>query len=256
MADAAASLSRPPALPDFAARSGDWRQQHNTTKCWVFLQRAVQDSPDQADQVQEVGSRPRVIPEFGCSEGPWQRLHCPRAQKQLDCMTDAEAGTSPRRCTLDIRLQESPVRLQSQRQELHDNKTFALTHDEYMIAPASMQVTIPSPSRSRASSRSKSPLSLDLSDLPPLVEPSPPSNTLIITVSACTSNLQTSANSPRTSSHPRSSSPPPSPKSGKPSTHTPKCTPGLPSSHSSASSYPSSPNTTPSQSGRRSTARL
>ncbi|KAF2749019.1 Calcipressin [Sporormia fimetaria CBS 119925] len=38
-----------------------------------------------------------------------------------------------------------------------------------------------SPSRSRASSRSKSPLSLDLSDLPPLVEPSPPSNTLIIT---------------------------------------------------------------------------
>ncbi|KAJ4340725.1 hypothetical protein N0V87_002387 [Didymella glomerata] len=44
-----------------------------------------------------------------------------------------------------------------------------------------MQVTIPTPSRSRASSGSKSPLSLDLSDLPPLVEPSPPSNTLIIT---------------------------------------------------------------------------
>ncbi|KAF1835997.1 Calcipressin-domain-containing protein [Decorospora gaudefroyi] len=44
-----------------------------------------------------------------------------------------------------------------------------------------MQVTIPSPQRSRASSGSKSPLSLDLSDLPPLIEPSPPSNTLIIT---------------------------------------------------------------------------
>ncbi|KAH4226088.1 hypothetical protein HBI70_154200 [Parastagonospora nodorum] len=44
-----------------------------------------------------------------------------------------------------------------------------------------MQVAVPSPQRSRASSRSKSPLSLDLSDLPPLVEPSPPSNTLIIT---------------------------------------------------------------------------
>ncbi|KAF9737884.1 hypothetical protein PMIN06_004276 [Paraphaeosphaeria minitans] len=44
-----------------------------------------------------------------------------------------------------------------------------------------MTTTIPSPQRSRASSRSKSPLSLDLSDLPPLVEPSPPSNTLIIT---------------------------------------------------------------------------
>jgi hypothetical protein len=46
---------------------------------------------------------------------------------------------------------------------------------------ANMQATIPSPQRSRASSRSKSPLSIDLSDLPPLVEPSPPSNTLIIT---------------------------------------------------------------------------
>ncbi|KAF2829797.1 Calcipressin-domain-containing protein [Ophiobolus disseminans] len=44
-----------------------------------------------------------------------------------------------------------------------------------------MQATIPSPQRSRASSGNKSPLSLDLSDLPPLVEPSPPSNTLIIT---------------------------------------------------------------------------
>ncbi|ORY18762.1 calcineurin binding protein-like protein [Clohesyomyces aquaticus] len=44
-----------------------------------------------------------------------------------------------------------------------------------------MAEDIPSPSRSRASSRTKSPLSLDLSDLPPLVEPSPPSNTLIIT---------------------------------------------------------------------------
>ncbi|CAO2650965.1 Nn.00g092620.m01.CDS01 [Neocucurbitaria sp. VM-36] len=44
-----------------------------------------------------------------------------------------------------------------------------------------MQATIPSPQRSRASSGTKSPLSLDLSDLPPLVEPSPPSNTLIIT---------------------------------------------------------------------------
>jgi hypothetical protein len=47
---------------------------------------------------------------------------------------------------------------------------------------ATMQATAPSPLRSRASSGSKSPLSLDLSDLPPLVEPSPPSNTLIITV--------------------------------------------------------------------------
>lgn len=45
-----------------------------------------------------------------------------------------------------------------------------------------MQATLPSPQRSRASSGTKSPLSLDLSDLPPLVEPSPPSNTLIITV--------------------------------------------------------------------------
>ncbi|KAJ4368994.1 hypothetical protein N0V83_006076 [Neocucurbitaria cava] len=44
-----------------------------------------------------------------------------------------------------------------------------------------MEATIPSPQRSRASSGTKSPLSLDLSDLPPLVEPSPPSNTLIIT---------------------------------------------------------------------------
>ncbi|KAF3008676.1 hypothetical protein E8E13_009138 [Curvularia kusanoi] len=50
-----------------------------------------------------------------------------------------------------------------------------------MIATANMQVNPPSPLRSRASSGSKSPLSLDLSDLPPLVEPSPPSNTLIIT---------------------------------------------------------------------------
>ncbi|KAF2636464.1 Calcipressin-domain-containing protein [Massarina eburnea CBS 473.64] len=44
-----------------------------------------------------------------------------------------------------------------------------------------MTDSIPSPQHSRASSRSKSPLSLDLSDLPPLVQPSPPSNTLIIT---------------------------------------------------------------------------
>lgn len=44
-----------------------------------------------------------------------------------------------------------------------------------------MSAGIPSPQRSRASSGTKSPLSLDLSDLPPLVEPSPPSNTLIIT---------------------------------------------------------------------------
>jgi len=50
-----------------------------------------------------------------------------------------------------------------------------------MIATANMQVNPPSPLRSRASSGSKSPLSLDLSDLPPLVQPSPPSNTLIIT---------------------------------------------------------------------------
>lgn len=52
-----------------------------------------------------------------------------------------------------------------------------------MIASATMQASLPSPSHSRASSRSKSPLSIDLSDLPPLVQPSPPSNTLIITVS-------------------------------------------------------------------------
>ncbi|KAF2130790.1 calcineurin binding protein-like protein [Dothidotthia symphoricarpi CBS 119687] len=44
-----------------------------------------------------------------------------------------------------------------------------------------MQATIPSPQRSRASSGRASPLSLDLSSLPPLIEPSPPSNTLIIT---------------------------------------------------------------------------
>ncbi|KAF2114689.1 Calcipressin-domain-containing protein [Lophiotrema nucula] len=44
-----------------------------------------------------------------------------------------------------------------------------------------MSAEIPSPVRSRASSGTKSPLSLDLTDLPPLVEPSPPSNTLIIT---------------------------------------------------------------------------
>jgi len=37
------------------------------------------------------------------------------------------------------------------------------------------------PARSRASTGTRSPLSLDLSDLPPLVQPSPPSNTLIIT---------------------------------------------------------------------------
>lgn len=46
---------------------------------------------------------------------------------------------------------------------------------------ATMQPATPSPQRSRASSGNKSPLSIDLSDLPPLVEPSPPSNTLIIT---------------------------------------------------------------------------
>ncbi|OCK83219.1 Calcipressin-domain-containing protein [Lepidopterella palustris CBS 459.81] len=43
---------------------------------------------------------------------------------------------------------------------------------------------IPSPSPSRTSSQDEtksSPLTLDLSDLPPLVQPSPPSNTLIIT---------------------------------------------------------------------------
>ncbi|KAJ4340786.1 hypothetical protein N0V95_007394 [Ascochyta clinopodiicola] len=50
-----------------------------------------------------------------------------------------------------------------------------------MLVAANMQASIPSPQRSRASSRSKSPLSLDFSDLPPLVQPSPPSNTLIIT---------------------------------------------------------------------------
>ncbi|KAF2796831.1 Calcipressin-domain-containing protein [Melanomma pulvis-pyrius CBS 109.77] len=44
-----------------------------------------------------------------------------------------------------------------------------------------MSATIPSPQHSRSSSRSKSPLSLDFSDLPPLIQPSPPSNTLIIT---------------------------------------------------------------------------
>ncbi|CAI6339213.1 unnamed protein product [Periconia digitata] len=46
---------------------------------------------------------------------------------------------------------------------------------------AIMSTSIPSPQHSRTSSRSKSPLSIDLSDLPPLVQPSPPSNTLIIT---------------------------------------------------------------------------
>ncbi|KAF2689432.1 calcineurin binding protein-like protein [Lentithecium fluviatile CBS 122367] len=44
-----------------------------------------------------------------------------------------------------------------------------------------MATDIPSPQHSRTSSRTKSPLSLDLSDLPPLSQPSPPSNTLIIT---------------------------------------------------------------------------
>ncbi|KAF2200518.1 Calcipressin-domain-containing protein [Delitschia confertaspora ATCC 74209] len=45
-----------------------------------------------------------------------------------------------------------------------------------------MSSEIPTPSRSRTSSGgAKSPLSLDLSDLPPLLQPSPPSNTLIIT---------------------------------------------------------------------------
>ncbi|KAF2017053.1 Calcipressin-domain-containing protein [Aaosphaeria arxii CBS 175.79] len=45
-----------------------------------------------------------------------------------------------------------------------------------------MSAGLETPTRSRASSRTKSPqLSIDLSDLPPLVEPSPPSNTLIIT---------------------------------------------------------------------------
>jgi hypothetical protein len=55
------------------------------------------------------------------------------------------------------------------------------THLRILII-ANMQATIPSPQRSRASSGTKSPLSIDLSDLPPLIEPSPPSNTLIITV--------------------------------------------------------------------------
>jgi len=50
-----------------------------------------------------------------------------------------------------------------------------------MLATTNMQATFPSPQRSRASSGSKSPLSLDFSDLPQLVQPSPPSNTLIIT---------------------------------------------------------------------------
>lgn len=54
---------------------------------------------------------------------------------------------------------------------------------------------MPSPSRSRASSATKSPLSLDLSSLPPLVEPSPPSNTLIITVSSFLGLSPNTANS-------------------------------------------------------------
>lgn len=39
----------------------------------------------------------------------------------------------------------------------------------------------PGPSRSSSQDQTKTPLTLDLSDLPPLVQPSPPSNTLIIT---------------------------------------------------------------------------
>jgi hypothetical protein len=50
--------------------------------------------------------------------------------------------------------------------------------------PSDMVSVIPSPGPSRSSSQdqTKTPLTLDLSDLPPLVQPSPPSNTLIITV--------------------------------------------------------------------------
>ncbi|KAF2277609.1 Calcipressin [Westerdykella ornata] len=44
-----------------------------------------------------------------------------------------------------------------------------------------MSGEVTSSAHPRPSSRAKSPLSLDLTDLPPLVEPSPPSNTLIIT---------------------------------------------------------------------------
>ncbi|XTI93450.1 Calcipressin-domain-containing protein [Cenococcum geophilum] len=49
--------------------------------------------------------------------------------------------------------------------------------------PFDMVSVIPSPGPSRSSSQdqTKTPLTLDLSDLPPLVQPSPPSNTLIIT---------------------------------------------------------------------------
>ncbi|KAF2257967.1 calcineurin binding protein-like protein [Lojkania enalia] len=44
-----------------------------------------------------------------------------------------------------------------------------------------MSAEIPSPVRSRSSSGTKPSLALDLSDLPSLIQPSPPSNTLIIT---------------------------------------------------------------------------
>lgn len=57
-----------------------------------------------------------------------------------------------------------------------------------------MSAQIPSPQRSRASSGSKSPLSLDLTDLPPLVQPTPPSNTLIITVSVVASYRSNNSN--------------------------------------------------------------
>lgn len=60
-----------------------------------------------------------------------------------------------------------------------------------------MSAEIPSPVHSRASSGTKSPLSLDLSGLPQLIQPSPPSNTLIITVSIDQLASSAHANSPQ-----------------------------------------------------------
>ena len=53
-----------------------------------------------------------------------------------------------------------------------------------IMADAAVSPPLEQASSTAPSSRSRSPLTLDLSSLPPLVQPSPPTNTLLITVRA------------------------------------------------------------------------
>jgi hypothetical protein len=151
----------------------------------------------------ELGSR-CTAPEMLAGYGSW-RASCPSAGE------------------LDIRQHLSLCCLLTPTTYTDSQQVSILLH---LDTVANMQVAVPSPQRSRASSGNKSPLSLDLSDLPPLVEPSPPSNTLIITV-CMTCHISTAVtNNSRTCSQLRSFTSPPSPSSAKPSTNMPRSTPG------------------------------